>query len=135
VSRAKGFGRLLVAIYGVFAISAIARASFQIVTKFESAPLAYSLSALAAAVYLVATLALALPGKVWGTVAWIAVGFEFAGVFIVGALSLLEPNLFDHPTVWSQFGAGYGFVPLVLPVIGIAWLLRVRTHGTREAVS
>lgn len=133
MSRAKGFGRLLVAIYGVFAISAMARAGFQILTKFDSAPLAYTLSAIAAAVYLLATLALALPGGAWEKAAWITVGFEFAGVLTVGVLSLLVPALFDHPTVWSQFGAGYAFVPLVLPLIGMVWLVRVRQVGAREA--
>ena len=133
MGRAKGFGRLLIAVYGVFAISALARAGYQIFTKFEAAPLAYSLSALAAVVYVLATIALASPGQAWGTVAWITVGFEFAGVLIVGALSLLLPTLFDDPTVWSQFGAGYGFVPLVLPVVGMIWLLRVGQAGAREA--
>jgi hypothetical protein len=133
VSRASGFGRLLVAIYGVFAISAIARASYQILTKFDSAPLAYSLSALAAIVYLVATLALALPGSAWGKVAWVALIIEFAGVLLIGALSLTAPVLFNHPTVWSQFGAGYGFVPLVLPGIGMLWLFRVRASRGDEA--
>ena len=133
MSRASGFGRLLVAIYGVFAISAIARASYQILTKFDSAPLAYSLSALAAIVYLVATLALALPGSTWGKVAWVALIFEFAGVLVIGTLSLTAPVLFNHPTVWSHFGAGYGFVPLVLPAIGMLWLLRVRASRSDEA--
>lgn len=133
MSRATGFGRLLVAIYAVFAISAVARAGYQIVTKFEAAPLAYSLSALAAAVYVIATLALALRGRAWGVVAWVALGFEFIGVLLIGALSLISPELFNHPTVWSQFGAGYGFVPLVLPLVGIAWLLRVQARGSHEA--
>lgn len=133
MSRASGFGRLLVAIYGVFAISAIARASYQILTKFDSAPLAYSLSALAAIVYLVATLALALPGSTWGKVAWVALICEFAGVLVIGTLSLTAPVLFNHPTVWSHFGAGYGFVPLVLPAIGMLWLLRVRASRSDEA--
>ena len=132
MSRTAGFGRLLVAIYAVFAVSALARASYQILTKFDAAPLAYSLSALAAVVYLIATLALALPGSAWGLVAWIALGFEFAGVLAIGVLSLTVPALFNHPTVWSQFGAGYGFVPLFLPVVGMLWLLRARVSRGNE---
>jgi hypothetical protein len=26
--------------------------------------------------------------------------------------------------VWSSYGSGYGFVPLVLPVFGLLWLRR-----------
>jgi hypothetical protein len=124
VKRDLGVGRLLIAAYGIFAISASARAGFQLFTKFSDAPLAYALSALSAAVYVLATLALAKAGPSWRRIAWITVGFEFVGVIAVGLLSLSLPSLFDHPTVWSNFGAGYGYVPALLPVLAIIWLLR-----------
>jgi hypothetical protein len=122
LKRELGFGRLLIAVYAVFAVSATARASFQLLTKFDEAPLAYSLSALAAVVYLVATLALAKSG--WRRLAYLAVGFELIGVLVVGALSLLQPALFAHPSVWSEFGSGYAYIPLLLPIIGLIWLVR-----------
>jgi hypothetical protein len=28
--------------------------------------------------------------------------------------------------VWSLFGRGYGFIPLLLPVLGLVWLYRRR---------
>ena len=118
-----GPGRLLIAVYGVFALSATARASFQLITKFEEAPLAYSLSAISALVYVVATLALA-KGERWRTLAYVTVGFELVGVLAVGLLSLLVPELFAHPSVWSVFGAGYAFIPLGLPILGLIWLWR-----------
>lgn len=118
-----GPGRLLIAVYGVFALSATARASFQLITKFEEAPLAYSLSAISALVYVVATLALA-KGERWRTLAYVTVGFELVGVLAVGFLSLLVPELFAHPSVWSLFGAGYAFIPLALPILGLIWLRR-----------
>ena len=118
-----GPGRLLIAVYGVFALSSTARASFQLITKFEEAPLAYSLSAAAALVYVVATLALA-KGDRLRTLAFITVGFELAGVLSVGLLSVLLPELFAHPSVWSMFGAGYAFIPLALPILGLIWLRR-----------
>ena len=124
MKRASGIGRLLIAVYGIFALSASARALFQLLTKFEEAPLAYSLSALSALVYIVATVALAKTGEVWNRVAWLAVGFELLGVIGVGLLSLLLPQLFDHPSVWSGFGSGYGYVPLLLPILGLIWLRR-----------
>lgn len=120
-----GPGRLLVAVYGVFALSASARASFQLFTKFDEAPLAYSLSAVSAFVYIIATVALAR-GQRSRTLAWVAVGFELVGVLAVGTLSLLLPQLFAHPSVWSGFGAGYAFIPLILPILGLAWLWRER---------
>lgn len=126
MKRATGVGRLLIAVYGVFAISASARALFQLLTKFEEAPLAYSLSALSAVIYILATLALAKSGPAWTSLAWWTVSFELAGVIIVGVLSLTLPDYFDHPSVWSGFGSGYGFVPLLLPVLGLVWLRRTR---------
>ncbi len=124
--RRRALGQLLVAAYAVFAISAAARAGVQIVTDFDTAPLAYLLSLLAALVYLVATLAFRRPGlRAWRT-ALAACAFEMAGVLLVGTLTYVDADLFAEPTVWSHFGQGYGYVPLVLPFIGLAWLLRVR---------
>jgi hypothetical protein len=124
VTQARlGPGRLLVAVYAVFAVSATARSTVQIATSFAHAPVAYLLSALAAAVYVVATVALARGALL---VALIACGVELAGVVVVGAASLLVPEAFPDATVWSVFGSGYGFVPLVLPVVGLWWVLHVR---------
>jgi hypothetical protein len=122
VAKKLGAGRLLIAIYGVFAISASARASYQLIFKFDQAPFAYSLSLVAALVYLLATVLLANQGL--RNYAPIAIWFELVGVLVVGFLSLALPQLFAHPTVWSGFGIGYGFVPLILPVLGLLWLRR-----------
>lgn len=121
--RMTGIGRVLVIVYAIMALAATGRSFVQIVRDFDAAPLAYSLSALAALVYILATLALIFSGsRAWYRVAWIAIVFELVGVLVVGALSLLLPALFDHPTVWSGFGSGYLFVPLVLPFFGLWWL-------------
>jgi cytochrome bd-type quinol oxidase subunit 2 len=120
--RMSGIGRVLVAVYGVLALAAIGRSFVQIVTKFDEAPLAYSLSALAAVVYVVATIALVRSGRGWYGVAWATILFEFAGVIVIGTLSIVYPELFPHDTVWSWFGRGYLFIPLVLPVLGMWWL-------------
>lgn len=118
----SGPGRMLIAVYGVFALAATARSAVQIATRFDQAPLAYVLSAFAAVVYLLATAALA--GAVSRRVAYLACGVELAGVLVVGAASLAFPAAFPEATVWSDFGGGYGFVPLVLPVLGLLWLRR-----------
>ena len=122
--RMSGIGRVLVAVYAVLALAALGRSFVQIVTKFDEAPLAYSLSALAAVVYVVATVALMRPGRGWYRVAWATIVFEFTGVVVIGTLSIAFPELFPHDTVWSWFGRGYLFVPLVLPLLGMWWLAK-----------
>ncbi|MBG6223978.1 hypothetical protein IWX63_000533 [Arthrobacter sp. CAN_A2] len=124
--RASGPGRLLIAVYGVFALAATARAAFQIATKFGEAPVAYLLSAVAAVVYIVATVSLARPGARAYRVSVVAVTTELVGVVTVGLLSILDAQAFPSETVWSAFGRGYGFVPLILPILGLLWLRRNR---------
>lgn len=121
-----GPGRVLVAAYAVFALAATARAAVQISTKFSTAPLAYLLSAFAAVVYILATVGLASNSHMARRLAWAAVSVELLGVLVVGALSVAVPEAFPADTVWSGFGRGYGFVPLVLPVLGLLWLRRTR---------
>ena len=116
----RGAGRLLVAVYAVFALAASSRAALQLATRFDEAPVAYLLSAVAAAVYVVATLALARGQR---RLALATVLFELVGVLVVGTVTLVDGGDFPDQTVWSAYGAGYGFVPLVLPVLG---LLRLR---------
>nr|WP_223263236.1 hypothetical protein [Arthrobacter sp. NamB2] len=123
---------MLVAVYGVFALAATARAGFQIATKFEEAPLAYLLSAVAAVVYIVATVSLARAGSRAYIVSVVAVTIELVGVITVGLLSILDAQAFPSETVWSAFGRGYGFVPLILPILGLAWLRRNRPEGAQD---
>jgi hypothetical protein len=136
-----GFGRVLVAVYGVFALAASARSLYQLATKAAEAPVAYTLSAVAGVIYVVATYALATDRR---TLATATIGFELTGVLVVGALSLADTTLFPDQTVWSAFGAGYVFIPLVLPFVGLWWIRRTssgqrgtgkvrapRTHTTR----
>jgi hypothetical protein len=125
-SRSLGVGRLLILVYAVFAVSSTARASIQVITKFEEAPLAYSLSLLSALVYILATVSLARSGTTWNKVAVAAVVFELVGVLSVGTLSFVAPELFDHTSVWSGFGSGYGYLPLVLPILGLIWIRKAR---------
>ena len=108
-------------VYAVFTLAAGARSGVQIATRFDEAPVAYLLSALAAAVYVVAAVALARDLR---RTALYACGVELVGVLVVGTVSLVLRDAFPDETVWSTYGIGYGFVPLVLPVLG---LLRLRT--------
>jgi hypothetical protein len=117
-----GVGRLLIAIYAIFAISATARATYQLIREFDQAPLAYSLSAISALVYLLATYSLSKSEAKWQRIALYTIWFELVGVIAVGSLSLALPQYFAHPSVWSNFGAGYAFIPLLLPILGLIWL-------------
>ena len=117
---------MLVAVYGLFALAATARSGVQIATKFHEAPLAYLLSAFAGVVYIVATVSLARGDVTSRRVATVAISIELVGVLLVGTASLLFPKAFPDATVWTGFGSGYGFVPLVLPFVGLWWL-----HHTR----
>jgi hypothetical protein len=121
----RGFGRVLVFVYGIFAFAATGRSTLQLATEASKAPLPYTLSAFAAVVYVVATFALATGRR---RLALTAVGIELVGVLTVGVTSLLLPEDYPDATVWSDFGAGYGYIPLVLPLAGLWWLLR----GTRR---
>lgn len=114
-----GNARALVILYAVLAIAATGRSLYQVATKFGTAPFAYSLSVLAAAVYVLATIAIARGNR---RLAIGAMVFELAGVLAIGSLTIVAPGLFPSDTVWSGFGAGYLYVPLVLPVLGLWWL-------------
>jgi hypothetical protein len=121
-----GPGRILVAVYAVFALAATARSTVQLLTKFGNAPLAYLLSGFAGAVYIAATYGLASRRRWSWQLAVTAVSIELTGVVVVGTLSVVDDALFPDQTVWSDYGSGYGYVPLVLPFIGLWWLWRHR---------
>ena len=123
--RARGLARLLVVVYAIFAIAATSRSLLRLATRFDEAPVAYLLSAVAALVYIVATVALALGDRGRRVATW-AIGFELVGVLSVGTLSVIDPALFPRATVWSYYGAGYLLIPLVLPIVGLWWLRRSR---------
>lgn len=120
----SGPGRVLVAVYGTFALAAGARAAVQLATRFDEAPVAYLLSAFAAAVYVVATVGLVRGGGSGRLTALVAITIELVGVLVVGTLSLADPAAFPDETVWSAYGRGYYFVPLVLPILGLLMLRR-----------
>lgn len=124
VSTRSGPGIVLITVYAIFALSAGARSSVQIATRFEEAPVAYGLSAFAAVVYVLATLGLARDGRGFRLLALVSCSVELAGVLAIGTFSVLDPAAFPDATVWSGYGRGYGWVPLVLPVIGLIWLYR-----------
>ena len=127
-SRSTGLGRVIIAVYGILALAATVRAVYQIMSKFDEAPIAYSLSLVSGLIYILATFSLSSAKRGAWLVSLYAVAIELVGVIVVGILSLTHPEEFAHPSVWSGFGEGYGYVPLVLPLIGLWWLYRNRNE-------
>lgn len=130
-SRTPGIGRVLVVVYGILALAATGRSVFQILDRFGEAPVAFTLSALSAVVYIVATIALVARGRAWYRVAVITISFELVGVLVIGTITTFAPHLIglasNDPfgrtsTVWSSYGLGYVLIPLVLPVLGLLYL-------------
>ena len=77
-------------------------------------------------VYIAATVGL-VTRRPWSRpLAWTACSVELAGVLVVGLLSILDAEAFPRDTVWSKFGSGYVFIPLILPVVGLYYLHRTR---------
>ncbi|MBT2481201.1 hypothetical protein [Streptomyces sp. ISL-94] len=122
----SGPGLLLVWLYGVMVVGAVSRSAFQISTEFDRAPLAYSLSAAAALAYAFITYSLVRGGETARKAALACCGVELAGVLAVGTWTLVRPESFPDATVWGQFGMGYLFIPVILPVTGMIWLRRKR---------
>ena len=116
-----GWSRALTAAYAFMALAAGARAVVQIATEFDAAPLAFVLSAMSAAIYLLAAVALRREGPRWWTIGTTACSIELLGVLAIGTWSLLDPALFPAATVWSGFGSGYGCFPLALPLLGLLY--------------
>lgn len=120
----QGPGRLLLWFYGVFTVAALSRSLVQISTKFHDAPLAYLLSLAAGVVYAVITVSLWRGGGQARKVALVSCTAELLGVLAVGVATIADSSAFPDQTVWSDFGEGYVFLPVLLPVMGLLWLRR-----------
>ncbi|MFJ7198302.1 MULTISPECIES: hypothetical protein [unclassified Streptomyces] len=123
-----GPGRVLVWFYGVFTVAAASRSIVQMILDFGRAPLAYVLSAVAALVYGFITYSLVRGGEKARRTALVCCAAELLGVLVVGTWTMAEPSAFADATVWSDFGMGYLFIPVILPVTGMMWLRRARKN-------
>ncbi|MEU6808753.1 hypothetical protein ABZ920_07040 [Streptomyces sp. NPDC046831] len=123
----SGPGMLLVWLYGVMVVGAVSRSVVQIATDFGRAPLAYTLSAVAGVVYGFITYSLVRGGETARRAALVCCAAELLGVLTVGTWTLVEPSAFPDATVWSDYGMGYLFIPVLLPVSAMYWLRTART--------
>jgi hypothetical protein len=131
----SGPGRVLIAVYAVFALGATSRSVVQILLQFHRAPLAYLLSAFAAVVYIVATVCLVRASVTARKVAMISCTVELVGVLAVGTASTLAPSAFPDATVWSLYGNGYFFIPVILPILGLLWIRRTGRAPLAQAAA
>lgn len=132
-AKRSGGHQVLLAVYAVFTLAAGARSIVQLATRADEAPLAYTLSLGAALTYALGWLAIRRAADGSPGLASVMLWVELAGVVTVGTLSLVEEDRFPDATVWSGYGIGYGFVPAVLPVVGLLWLWRRRADRSRGA--
>lgn len=132
MSRASGKAarsgphQVLLAFYALFTLAAGARATVQLVTRYDEAPVAYWLSAAAAVTYALGWYAIREASAGHTGFASVMLWVELAGVLSVGTLSLVARDWFPDASVWSDYGLGYGCVPAVLPLAGLLWLRRQR---------
>ncbi|WP_127358851.1 hypothetical protein [Actinacidiphila soli] len=120
----RGPGRLLLSLYGVFTVAALSRAIVQISMQFDEAPLAYTLSLVAGIIYAVITVALWRGGEAARRLALVSCTVELIGVLVVGTMTVVDSSAFPDQTVWSDYGIGYLFLPVIVPISGLLWLRR-----------
>jgi hypothetical protein len=132
---AEAAGKILAISYPVLALSTGARAVYQLFFKEGvSDRLPPALTAIAAALYLVATVGFARRTRPAWTISVTALTLELIGIAVVGVLSYTNPDLVGE-TAWRHFGADYAYFPLIQPVLGLIWLLHpqtVRAFGIRR---
>ncbi|MFI6684468.1 hypothetical protein [Streptomyces sp. NPDC050485] len=122
----SGPGRVLVWFYGVFTVAAASRSIVQMIMDFGKAPLAYVLSAIAACVYGFITYSLVRGGEKARRAALVCCAAELLFVLTVGTWTLADASAFPDATVWSDYGMGYVFIPVILPVLGMLWLRKAK---------
>ena len=132
-TRGAGPLTIIVALYTLLALAAAGRASVQLADDPGRAPFAYGLTAVAAVVYLTGAVLLRRPSPRARAAARLVCLAELAGVLVVGTLSLIEREWFPESSVWSGYGAGYGFIPLFLPPAALWWLGRRPAANGRPA--
>lgn len=80
------------------------------------------ISVLAAGGYILASSALTHNGRRMRMIGWVALIVELGGVLITSLLGLGIEEIGAIRNVWADFGANYFYIPLILPILGLAWM-------------
>lgn len=114
----------LLAAYSILAFAAVGRSTYELIFKFDEAPVPYTFSVIAALIYLVACWAIWRGDALGVKVGKVACSFELIGVLTIGTLTTIGERAFDVGTVWSYYGRDYGWLPLVVPALALWWLFK-----------
>ena len=128
-------GYVLAVSYPLLALSTGVRALYQLFFKADvDNYLAVYLSALAAVLYLLATVGFAYRRRWTWWLSVISLGVETLLTLVVGVWSFVDTDLIGR-TVWRHFGEDYGYFPLFQPLLGLIWLLwplTMAAYGVRS---
>jgi len=126
---ARGASDVLGFFYGLWAFSALGRSSWEYLFKQNVRTYVPAhLSTFVGLLYIFIIIGLHRRTPRWW---WITLGLliaELAGVLIVGTIDVIW-RPFPYATVWSNFGIGYFFMPLLLPFVGLWYMLRKQTRA------
>jgi hypothetical protein len=129
----RGGADALAFFYGLWAVAALSRAGYQYLVRRPDDFTPTHISLFVGALYVLIIIALRRrsPHAWWS--ALLLLWVELLGVLLVGTIDVLwQP--FPYSSVWSAYGAGYLFMPLVLPLAGLVWLVRRETRGAYGVV-
>lgn len=134
---ANTIGYVLGVSYPVLALSTGVRAVYQLAGFKEGASTTAAVLSLVASIcYLAASIGFFKRERWAWWLSVCALGFEMSMVLVIGTITTINPDIFGDETVWSRYGMGYGFFPLIQPLLGLIWLLRPMTldsYGIRRS--
>lgn len=118
----RGWGRIIIAALWIFAavVTYTAIADFFTLSSHALGP--RLVSVIAALGYIVAAVSLTHNGRRMRVLAWTAIGFEITGVIVTGLIGMEVKEIGEIRNIWANFGAQYGFLPMLVPLVSLVWL-------------
>lgn len=125
----RGAADVLGFFYGLWSFSALGRSSYEYLFKPNVATYVPAhLSTFVGALYILIIVGLRKRSPRWWWLTLALLIVELTGVLLVGTIDVIW-HPFPYATVWSKYGIGYFFMPLVLPFAGLTYLLRKETRA------